>query len=398
MSCGSICSSGGVPAGCGNNGSCGISSDCGKLKVIDWLGNMTLPDGHIPFHGIEIRFKNSRKEYFKNTIQDALHVGDYVVVEATHGFDVGTVTMTGELVRIQMEHKLNTTDTTALKSILRKAKSNDIQRWKEAQDLEHETMHRARTMAIALGLNMKLSDVEYQADKSKAIFYYTAEARVDFRALIKVMAEAFKVRIEMKQIGLRHEASRLGGIGSCGRELCCSTWLTDFRTVATSAARYQQLSLNPQKLAGQCGKLKCCLNFELDSYVDAIKAFPDLDSKKLSTQRGDAVLQKLDLFKQIMWFSYRDEPDVLIPMRVDQVKSHINLCKSGNIPPALTPEKSPSKIQISKVDYEFKNTSGEESLNRFDSKRQAKPKKSGTAKPIKRKPPQNDKRHSNSKS
>jgi len=398
MSCGSTCSSGGVPAGCGNNGSCGVSSDCGKLKVIDWLGNMTLPDGHTPFNGVEIRFKNSRKEYFKNTIQDVLQVGDYVVVEATHGFDVGTVTMTGELVKIQMEHKLNATDTTALKSILRKAKPNDIQRWKEAQALEHETMHRARTMAIALGLNMKLSDVEYQADKSKAIFYYTAEARVDFRALIKVMAEAFKVRIEMKQIGLRLEASRLGGIGSCGRELCCSTWLTDFRTVATSAARYQQLSLNPQKLAGQCGKLKCCLNFELDSYVDAIKAFPDLDSKKLITQRGDAVLQKLDLFKQIMWFSYRDEPEVLIPMRVEQVKLHINACKSGNIPPALTPEKSPTKIQISKADYEFKNISGEESLNRFDSKRNAKPKNSRTAKPFKRKPTQNDKRNSNSKS
>ena len=398
MSCGSTCSSGGVPAGCGNNGSCGVSSDCGKLKVIDWLGNMTLPDGHTPFNGVEIRFKNSRKEYFKNTIQDVLQVGDYVVVEATHGFDVGTVTMTGELVKIQMEHKLNATDTTALKSILRKAKPNDIQRWKEAQALEHETMHIARTMPIALGLNMKLSDVEYQADKSKAIFYYTAEARVDFRALIKVMAEAFKVRIEMKQIGLRLEASRLGGIGSCGRELCCSTWLTDFRTVATSAARYQQLSLNPQKLAGQCGKLKCCLNFELDSYVDAIKAFPELDSKKLITQRGDAVLQKLDLFKQIMWFSYRDEPEVLIPMRVEQVKLHINACKSGNIPPALTPEKSPTKIQISKADYEFKNTSGEESLNRFDSKRNANPKKSRTAKPFKRKPTQNDKRNSNSKS
>ncbi|NBX19476.1 MAG: hypothetical protein EBR08_01955 [Bacteroidia bacterium] len=180
--------------------------------------------------------------------------------------------------------------------------------------------------------------------------------------------------------------------------MCCSTWLTDFRTVATSAARYQQLSLNPQKLAGQCGKLKCCLNFELDSYVDAIKAFPDLDSKKLITQRGDAVLQKLDLFKQIMWFSYRDEPEVLIPMRVEQVKLHINACKSGNIPPALTPEKSPTKIQISKADYEFKNTSGEESLNRFDSKRNAKPKKSRTAKPFKRKPTQNDKRNSNSKS
>lgn len=396
MSCGSTCSSGGVPAGCGNNGSCGITTDCGKLKVIDWLGNMVLPDGQKPFNAVEVRFKNSRKEYFKNLNQEGMQVGDYVVVEATHGYDLGTVTMTGELVRIQMEHKLNSTDVNALKAILRKAKPNDIQRWKEAQALEHETMHRARTMAIALGLNMKLSDVEYQADKSKAIFYYTAEARVDFRALIKVLADAFKVRIEMKQIGLRHEAARLGGIGSCGRELCCSTWLTDFRAVATSAARYQQLSLNPQKLAGQCGKLKCCLNFELDFYVEAIKAFPELDSKKLISQRGEAVLQKLDLFKQIMWFSYRDEPEVLIPMGIEQVKQHINACKSGTIPQALVPEKSTSKIQVSKVEHEFKNTSGEESLNRFDNKRQTKSKKPGTGKFFKRKGSSNDKRNSKS--
>ncbi len=374
MSCSSGCSSG-LPQGCGNNGSCGINSDCGKLKVMDWLGNMTLPDGQNAFVGVEIRFKNSRKEFFKSTLREPLQVGDIVVVDAQHGYDVGTVSMTGELVRIQMEHKLNSSNTSDLKAVLRKAKPIDLQRWKEARDMEHSTMHKARTIAIGLGLNMKLSDVEFQGDKAKAIFYYTAEARVDFRELIKVLAETFKVRIEMKQIGLRHEASRLGGIGSCGRELCCSTWLTDFRTVATSAARYQQLSLNPQKLAGQCGKLKCCLNFELDGYMEAMRDFPELEHKKLNTLKGDAVLQKIDLFKRIMWFSYRNEPEVLIPMTVEKVREHQKMCANGQIPETLSPSVTEPKPSPRIPEAEFKNTSGEESLNRFDFKRKSKSKK-----------------------
>ena len=371
MSCSSGCSSG-LPQGCGNNGSCGINSDCGKLKVMDWLGNMTLPDGQNAFVGVEIRFKNSRKEFFKSTLREPLQVGDIVVVDAQHGYDVGTVSMTGELVRIQMEHKLKSSNTSDLKAVLRKAKPIDLQRWKEARDMEHSTMHKARTIAIGLGLNMKLSDVEFQGDKAKAIFYYTAEARVDFRELIKVLAETFKVRIEMKQIGLRHEASRLGGIGSCGRELCCSTWLTDFRTVATSAARYQQLSLNPQKLAGQCGKLKCCLNFELDGYMEAMRDFPELEHKKLNTLKGDAVLQKIDLFKRIMWFSYRNEPEVLIPMTVEKVREHQKMCANGQIPETLSPSVTEPKSSPRIPEAEFKNTSGEESLNRFDFKRKSK--------------------------
>jgi cell fate regulator YaaT (PSP1 superfamily) len=200
-----------------------------------------------------------------------LHVGDIIAVEASPGHDIGTVSLTGELVKLQLKKKNINFDTAEIKKVYRKAKQSDIDKWKEAQSLEVDTMFRARTIALKLGLQMKLSDVEFQGDKSKAIFYYTADARVDFRELIKVLAEEFKVRVEMRQIGARQEASRLGGIGACGRELCCSSWLTDFRTVSTSAARYQQLSLNPLKLAGQCGKLKCCLNYELDSYVDALK-------------------------------------------------------------------------------------------------------------------------------
>ena len=292
------CSSGGcntekngIPAGCNNNGSCGTSDGCNKLSVFDWLGNMNLPEGQNRFDIVEIRFKNSRKEFFRNTNSLNINVGDVIAVESNSGHDIGTVSLTGELVKLQLKkHNVNF-DSEEIKKIYRKAKQLDIEKWREAQSLEINTMYRARTIALNLGLQMKLSDVEYQGDKSKAIFYYTADARVDFRELIKLLADEFKVRIEMKQIGARQEASRLGGIGSCGRELCCSSWLTDFRTVSTSAARYQQLSLNPLKLAGQCGKLKCCLNYELDSYLDALKEFPEMDGKKLQTKKGDAFLQ-----------------------------------------------------------------------------------------------------------
>ena len=228
-------------------------------------------------------------------------------------------------------------------------------------------MYRARTIALNLGLQMKLSDVEYQGDKSKAIFYYTADARVDFRELIKLLADEFKVRIEMKQIGARQEASRLGGIGSCGRELCCSSWLTDFRTVSTSAARYQQLSLNPLKLAGQCGKLKCCLNYELDSYLDALKEFPEMDGKKLQTKKGEAFLQKTDIFKRTMWFSYRSDPGVFIPLDLKTVHSILELNAKGEMPEALTPA---VKVidKIINTEPNFENVVGQDSLTRFDRK------------------------------
>ena len=369
MGCGSGCGTGtsGLPAGCNNNGACGVGDSCNKLTVFDWLGNMSLPAGQKPFDVVEVRFKNSRKEFYRNTNHLPLSIGDPIAVEASSGHDIGTVSLTGELVRLQLKKKNINFDSAEIRKIYRKARQADLDKWKEARSLETSTMYRARTIALRLGLEMKLSDVEYQGDKSKAIFYYTADARVDFRELIKVLAEEFRVRIEMRQIGSRQEASRLGGIGSCGRELCCATWLTDFRTVNTSAARYQQLSLNPLKLAGQCGKLKCCLNYELDSYVDALKEFPDLDGKKLITKKGDAFLQKTDIFRKMMWFSYRSEPGVFIPMHIDAVRAVLEANSRGEIPEELIPTVKVVE-KILNVEPVFENLVGQDSLTRFDKK------------------------------
>lgn len=291
MGC-STCSTGGcTPAGCKSNGSCLTDGGCSKLDVYDWLSDMDLPAHYKPFNIVEVKFKGSRKDFYVNTNNHYLEMGEMVAVEGNQGgFDLGHVSLTGELVRMQMKKK-GVKDSAEFKKIIRKASQADIDKWKIAKGLEYETMHKARTLALELNLKMKLSDVDYQGDKTKATFYYTADDRVDFRELIKKMAEAFKIRIEMRQIGMRQEASRLGGIGSCGRELCCSTWLTDFRTVSTAAARYQNLSLNTLKLAGQCGKLKCCLNYELDTYIDALKDIPE-NVTGLQTERGFARLQK----------------------------------------------------------------------------------------------------------
>ena len=374
MSCTS-CSSGrgnsnanGVPAGCNNNGSCGTGGGCNKLNVFDWLGNMSLPDGQEPFDILEIRFKNSRKEFYKNVNNLTLNVGDVVAVESSPGHDIGVVAITGELVRLQMKKKSVSFDSPEIKKIYRKAKQQDIDKWREAQALEVDTMYKARTLALKLGLQMKISDVEYQGDKSKAVFYYTADGRVDFRELIKVLAEEFKVRIEMKQIGARQEAARLGAIGSCGRELCCSTWLNDFRTVSTSAARYQQLSLNPLKLAGQCGKLKCCLNYELDSYLDALKEFPEIDNRKLSTEKGYAFHQKTDIFKRIIWWSYTSEPDVFIPLSIARTKEVFRLNAEDKKPADLLEPKEFKELAVAKQP-DFENVVGQDSLTRFDNRK-----------------------------
>ena len=276
MGCGSCSSGGCVPAGCKSNGSCMTGGGCSKLDVYDWFSNVDMPANYKAFNILEVRFKGSRKDFYRNTDNIYVEAGELVCVESgTGGYDVGHITMTGELVRMQMKKRGVAVDAPEIKKLYRKASTVDVEKWKLAKGLEYETMHRARKIIIELKLGMKLSDVDYQGDKTKATFYYTAEDRVDFRELIKKLAEEFKVRIEMRQIGMRQEASRLGGIGSCGRELCCSTWLTDFKTVSTSAARYQNLSLNTLKLAGQCGKLKCCLNYELDTYMDALKDFPE---------------------------------------------------------------------------------------------------------------------------
>lgn len=369
MSCTS-CSTGqdnGIPKGCNSNGSCGTGSSCNKLNVFDWLGNMRLPEGQVPCDIVEIRFKNSRKEFFRNVNGLSLNVGDVVAVESSPGHDIGVVSITGELVRLQMRKKNVNPKNEDIRKIYRKAKQQDIDKWREAQSLEVETMYKARTLALRLGLQMKISDVEYQGDKSKAIFYYTANGRVDFRELIKVLAEEFKVRIEMRQIGARQEAARLGAIGSCGRELCCSTWLNDFRTVTTSAARYQQLSLNPLKLAGQCGKLKCCLNYELDSYLDALKEFPEIDNKKLATEKGYAFHQKTDIFKRIIWWSYTSEPDVFHAISIERTKEIMKMNAEGLKPADLLEAKQYKELEVKKPDYE--NVVGQDSLTRFDNRK-----------------------------
>ena len=318
----------GIPKGCGSKGSCGTDS-CNKLSVFDWLSNMHYPSGFEPFDVVEVRFKNGRKDFYKNIDKLALQMGDVVATEASPGHDIGVVTLTGELVKVQMKKKKVDPYGETLK-IYRKATQKDIDIWSDARKREEPMKVRAREIAIELKLEMKISDIEFQGDGSKATFYYTANDRVDFRQLIKEFARTFNTRIEMKQVGFRQEAARLGGIGSCGRELCCSTWLTDFRSVNTAAARYQQLSLNPQKLAGQCGKLKCCLNYELDTYLDALKGMPDTDTK-LQTKNGEAYCQKIDLFKQVMWFAYPSNSANWHKIEVAQVKEILALNKQGQI-------------------------------------------------------------------
>jgi cell fate regulator YaaT (PSP1 superfamily) len=255
---------------------------------------------------VEVRFKNSRKEFFRIPKDLKLQAGNLVITKADSGYDLGRITLAGPLVGIQMKQKKIERKSEKIGVLLRIANTQEIDRWHELRNKEAEVQKEARKLAIALHLNMKISDVEYQADGKKATFYYTAEQRVDFRQLIKDMAQAFSIRIEMRQIGLRLEASRLGGIGSCGRELCCSTWLTDFRSVSSGAARYQQLSLNPQKLSGQCGRLKCCLNYELDAYRSEIKKFPRPEVK-LHTEKGVGIFQKMDIFKGVLWYAYKNE-------------------------------------------------------------------------------------------
>ncbi|WP_405400028.1 stage 0 sporulation family protein [Maribacter sp. Asnod2-G09] len=362
MSC-SSCSTGkdGQPKGCKNNGTCGTDG-CNKLTVFDWLSNMSLPNGERPFDFVEVRFKNSRKEFFQNTENLSLSIGDIVATQAQSGHDIGMVTLTGELVRVQMKRKkVSFTDEEAPK-VYRKASQKDIDIWQKCRDREEEIKKRAREIAIILKLQMKISDVEFQGDGSKATFYYTADERVDFRQLIKDMAKAFGIRIEMRQIGYRQEAQRLGGIGSCGRELCCSTWLTDFRSVSTSAARYQQLSLNPQKLAGQCGKLKCCLNYELDVYVDALKDFPAQDTK-LFTEKGLAFCQKTDIFKEMLWFSYRDDPANWHVLSKDQVNEILEKNKKKEKVASLEMYAMEIAVEEKVV---FENVVGQDSLTRFD--------------------------------
>jgi cell fate regulator YaaT (PSP1 superfamily) len=342
---------------------------------------MDLPTNYKPFNVIEVKFKGSRKDFYINHEHAYLEMGDLVVVETTTGgYDIGHVSLTGELVRMQIKKKHQKLDDITRK-VIRRATPADVDKWKAAKDMEWETMHKARTLALNLGLSMKISDVDYQGDKTKATFYYTAEGRVDFRELIKKMAESFRIRIEMRQIGMRQEASRLGGLGSCGRELCCSTWLTDFKTVSTSAARYQNLSLNTLKLAGQCGKLKCCLNYELDTYMDALKDIPD-DVDRLETVIGMARLQKTDIFRKLMWFSYPNQEN-WIPIEISRVKEIQKLNKEGIKPEDLKDEAAELEpVQPTKI-LDYENVVGQDSITRLDERQNNKKKKkrSGKSRP-----------------
>ena len=362
MACGR-CGTGedGKPRGCKRNGAC-TSGGCGKLSVFDWLSNMTLPGNETPFNIYEVRFKNGRKHFFKNTEKLTISMGDVVAVEGSPGHDIGVVSLGGELVKVQMKKRKVSIDSEEIKKIYRKASQRDIEIWEKARNREQETQKRGREILGRLGLKMKLSDVEFQGDGNKATFYYTAEARVDFRQLIKDLAGAFSIRVEMKQVGARQEAARLGGVGSCGRELCCSTWLTDFRKVTTSAARYQQLSLNPLKLAGQCGKLKCCLNFELDTYLDALNDFPKQE-KILKTESGDAEFVKMDIFKKLLWYTYKENRSKWYKLSLEQVQEIIDLNNKNEV--SIPLEDYESDIE-EVVAVDFENVVGQDSLTRFD--------------------------------
>ncbi len=345
------------------------NSGCSKLDTFSYLDD--IPEEYQNCEIVEVRFKNTRKGFYRSNHNLKLRIGDIVAVESSPGHDIGVVSLTGQLVLQQIRRqnlKINEND---LKKIYRRAKVVDIEKWRNAIEAEHSTMIKSRQIASDLKLEMKIGDVEYQGDGTKAIFYYIADDRVDFRELIKILAEKFRVRIEMKQIGARQEAGRIGGIGSCGRELCCSTYISNFVSVTTSSARFQGVSLNPQKLAGQCSKLKCCLNYELDCYLDAQEDFPDT-SIPLQTDAGPAYHQKTDVFRRLMWYSYDEKAAVNIAcLAVEKVKEIIELNKKGEKVKKLESVDSSDVTSM----LEYVNVGSEESLTRFEDKVSETPKK-----------------------
>lgn len=337
MGCGSCSSSkdGGKPGGCKSNGGCSTGG-CNRLNVHDWLLNLPFSDPESTCKVIEVSFKQgSRKEFYRNTTLQYFDKGDYVTVEGVSGFDVGEVSLTGELVRLQMKKKGVDEFGAEMKKILRRSSERDIETFHISKGREKEILARSRAIARQLNVNMKLSEVEIQADGKKGTFFYTADDRVDFRELIKVYAGDFKVKVEMRQIGIRQEAAKVGGIGSCGRELCCSTWLNDFKSVNTTAARYQNLSINQTKLSGQCGRLKCCLNYELDTYLDALQQFPDY-AETLDTAMGTAHLIKKDIFKNLMWYVLPNNTKHY-PLTIQRVKEIKRLNREGQKVDELQP-------------------------------------------------------------
>ena len=350
---------------------------CAKLDTFNWLREIT-NDFDIP-QIVEVRFKNTRKEYFRNVNELRIKRGDFIAVEASPGHDIGIITLAGEIVEKQLSKTKYDPRIDELKKVYRKAKPADLDKWKAAIDREHETMLMARKLSNDLGLQMKIGDVEFQGDGTKAIFYYIADERVDFRELIKVLAEQFRIRIEMRQIGARQEAGRIGGIGTCGRELCCASFITNFVSVSTQAARVQEVALNPTKLAGQCGKLKCCLNFEVDSYADARKYFPDRGIV-LKTVSGKAYHQKTDIYRAIMWYSVENEKSspMLVPLAVERVKEIIAKNRKDILPETLLEANTLGQDESPRG---YSDVVGQESITRFEKKGKNKGRKKSRNKP-----------------
>lgn len=363
MGCSTCSTSNGQVKGCRNNGGCSTGG-CNKMNVFDWLSNMDFPSLST-FDIVEVKFKGGHKEFFRNSKDLPLTTGDAVVVDVPNGYHIGYISLQGELVRLQMQKK-KVANNDQIRTIYRVASEQDLEKFEKVRNREMATLYRTREIIHKLDLSMKLSDVEYQADNNKATFYYSADSRVDFRELIKILAGEFRIRVEMRQISLRQEAGRLGGIGSCGRELCCSTWLTDFKSVSTSAARYQNLSLNPSKLSGQCGRLKCCLNYELETYMNALKDIPEIN-KPLKTRNGEAVLQKTDIFRRLMWFSYAGE-SAWIPLSAKRVHEVLKLNQQGKFPDNLKEDDVAEKANSAVLNND---------LIKMDQKFQKKGKKSG---------------------
>ena len=365
MSCVSCSSSsvGGKPSGCQSNGGCSTGG-CNRMNTHDWLRNLPIADMESYCKVIEVSFsQGSRKDFFRNVTLQPLEKGDMIAVEGVSGFDVGEVSLTGEIVRLQMKKRSVKEDNPEMKKVLRQASQRDLDLWKQNKAREAEAVIRSRAIARQLKLNMKISQVEMQADGRKATFYYIADGRVDFRELIKRYAADFKVKVEMRQIGARQESAKVGGIGSCGRELCCSTWLTDFKSVNTAAARYQNLSINQTKLSGQCGRLKCCLNYELDTYLDALQNFPE-NCETIKVAKGTATLIKKDIFKNLMWYILPDS-NKQYPLSIERVQKIKTLNKEGQTPDELeVAEITSSKPK--EAEHEFVELVGQISLRTLE--------------------------------
>ncbi|MFQ3332592.1 MAG: cell fate regulator YaaT (PSP1 superfamily) [Thalassomonas sp.] len=358
--------------GCSNCSTCEVSEKRGSANstVFDWLYQIDAPKSENT-NLIEVQFKRDRKDFYINTENIDISSGDWVAVQGDKsGHDIGKVTMKGELVAMQIKRKNRDVEKDPIKKLYRIASENDLQKWKDAVANEDEILVKAKRIIEEHKLDMKLTDVEFQGDNSKATFFYTAEKRVDFRELIREYSRNFGVRVEMRQIGVRQEAAKIGGIGSCGRELCCSTWMTDFPSVSTSAARYQQLSINPQKISGQCGRLKCCLNFELDGYTEALKGFPST-KLQLKSKKGIAKFVKLDVFKGVLFYFNMDTPGDLLELTIENVNKIIELNKKGEIPASF----ESFVIEIKQKEVSFEDAMGQDNIGRFDKKKKSKFKK-----------------------